>query len=214
MTTKHKELGERFKTARMEAGLSQKTLGEILGVTAQNISKIEQGLVKHPSDIDKLSVILGKSKEYLLFGTPEHELKNILSAKKKIPVISWQQAINLDKLALPLTEIQGVKFMLNFHDFGEHCFGLVIEDNIMSGHGSPKSFMEGDVIVIDPKKEPENGKYVIYEEPGASKPGFKQYIVDGSRSFLKPINPQYPAIPVDASIKITGVVVAHVDVKL
>lgn len=84
----------------------------------------------------------------------------------------------------------------------------------MKYSSSQKNFNEGDVIIVDPSKEVVPGKYVVYTEKGSDTASFKQYVLDGNKKFLKPLNPQYPVMLLNDDIVIRGVVVAHFDSNL
>ncbi len=61
-------LGSRVKEARLEMGLSQKALGDLVHVSQQNIWKIESGKSKATYTIGKLAEHLCVSVDWLLTG--------------------------------------------------------------------------------------------------------------------------------------------------
>lgn len=69
------------------------------------------------------------------------------------------------------------------------------------------SIPEGMVILVDPEVEPRNGKLVVAKLDNESEATFKKLVIDAGRKFLKPLNPQYPMIPINGNCQIIGVVV-------
>lgn len=206
------EIGRRIKEARESLGLTQKQVAEKVGMTQQGYQDIEKGGVKQPRNIEKLAHVLKKPKEYLLFGTPIYGTPTGEKTKNKIPIISWQLVNTLDRMdAAKFTNTE--EYVLNFNKFNDNCFALRVQGDSMQNAGR-KSFNEGDLIIVDPDKKATPGHYVIYSEKGTNVSSFKQYVVDGNQAILKPLNPQYPILPLNNNIKIKGVVVAHVDVLL
>lgn len=74
-------LAERYKQARLQAGLSQSELAELTFCTTTAISKIERNFVANPRNLDAHAKILGVSEAYLRFGdnTKEKEVESQLS---------------------------------------------------------------------------------------------------------------------------------------
>lgn len=207
-------IGERIKRAREETQLKQWQVAESIGMTQQGYQDIEAGQVQHPRKIAKIAEVLGKPKEYLLFGTPIYDLSQPLTAQRKIPIIQWQDIEHWDKMHVLFSEKEPEDYVLNFGSFGEKCFALRVQGDSMKYSSSQKNFNEGDVIIVDPSKEASPGKYVVYTEKGSEAASFKQYVLDGNKKFLKPLNPQYPVMPLNNDIIIRGVVVAHFDSNL
>ena len=59
----------------------------------------------------------------------------------------------------------------------------------------PKSYPDGCIIFVDPsRRSPHNGERIIAKLAGNDEVTFKVYVEDAGKSFLKPLNPQFPAI--------------------
>lgn len=64
---------------------------------------------------------------------------------------------------------------------------------------------------VDPEREARHGSYVVVRLDEEMEATFKQLILDGSRKYLKPINPRYPILEIDGKkTTISGVVVQMV----
>ena len=78
---------------------------------------------------------------------------------------------------------------------------MVIQNDTME-----PEFLVGDNILVDPEKAPDSGSYIIAKI--GSEVTLKQYIVDGSNLFLKPLNNRYPIQDMTGiEFQIIGVVV-------
>lgn len=72
-------IGEKIKTARLEKGMTQEELGDILGVQKSAIAKYESGRVVNikRSTLKKISDVLGIRPSELIFeATPEEQKNN------------------------------------------------------------------------------------------------------------------------------------------
>ncbi len=85
----------------------------------------------------------------------------------------------------------------------------VISDAMTSPLGQVKSFHEG-CLIINPEKTANHGDYVVVLVPRTKEITFKQYVIDGSVSYLKPLNPQYPITQIDKRTKIVGVAISSI----
>lgn len=74
------------------------------------------------------------------------------------------------------------------------------------GDSMEPDFPEGSIIIVDPRREPQPGNYVIAKNGGEAT--FKQLTKDGADRYLKPLNPQYPIKLIDEHMIICGVVVS------
>lgn len=66
--TQESTLGARLKDARINKGLSQGELGDLVGVSQAAVGKVELDRTENPRGILKYASVLGVSPDYLLFG--------------------------------------------------------------------------------------------------------------------------------------------------
>ena len=67
-------IGEQIKKVRQEKGLSQKALGQLLGVSQQHIAQYETGKRQIPLDaLKKLAIFYNTSIDYILELTDEEK---------------------------------------------------------------------------------------------------------------------------------------------
>jgi SOS-response transcriptional repressor LexA len=79
------------------------------------------------------------------------------------------------------------------------------------GNSMEKEFWEGEMIIVDPAREPASGDYVV-AKINHDEATFKQLLRDGGSIYLRPLNSAYPVIvvPPDKSFRIIGRVVEKV----
>lgn len=104
-------VGEKIKSARIEQGISQKSLGKKLGVSEKFINEIELGRkIANQSIIDKLSKILGEninditmSFEEQVYEEEKNKKVSPVSKKEKVQVQDvWNEAFNSVLKKIPI----------------------------------------------------------------------------------------------------------------
>ena len=70
-------------------------------------------------------------------------------------------------------------------------------------------FHNGDLVFVDPDAMADSGHYVIVQLEGADEATFRQLIIEGGRTYLKALNPDWPSriIEIDENARFCGVVV-------
>ncbi len=86
-----------------------------------------------------------------------------------------------------------------------HAFAVEVQDDSMEA-SSGVSFPIGSIILVDPDIKASSGAFVVASTNKAVKPTFKQFILDGGKHLLKPLNPRYPIHDLSSSYEIYGVV--------
>ncbi len=208
----------RIKSRMKELGMTQEVLANKMGITRGAVTHYLAGRRVPPlKQFQKLAAILKADPAWLQFGTvaegtqlaKKADLKNDKSeiARHRLPILSWEQAsqfIGTTKIAT--SEIK--EHLADFYTNKSHWYALRVKGDAMTTPlGNSRSFHEGDVIIIDPKKNAVHGSYVVAVLPRAKEATFKQYVVDGGVRYLKPLNPQYPIVKIEDSTHVCGVVV-------
>lgn len=119
-----------------------------------------------------------------------------------VPLISWVQAgawCATNDIHLPS---EADEFYPTTAKVGINAYALKVRGDSME----PK-FPDGCIIIVDPSKEAINNSYVVVREADTDEATFKQLQIDGSRKYLKPLNPRYPVMELRAETLICGVVV-------
>lgn len=216
-------LAQRLKNKRLEMGYAtQASLARKVHIPRQVIQKLESGLIYHSRYLSEIAKVLMTTTEYLLSGdiivssypidTPMNEmgveiLKEFNSAVRLIPIIDW--GIN------SLTRIENMtassslpETTPSFDPCGPNVKAFRIKDDSMiSLMPNTDSFLQGDVIIIDPDKKHDKGSFVIAEIKGKPELIFRQVLDIAGELFLSPLNPKYDKDKLDDNVKIFGTLI-------
>jgi len=211
----NKRWNDLAKSRMKEIGMTQDRLAELLGKTQGGIGHWLNGR-RDPSieDIAQIMGLLGmsditlNSKGYI--SCSEEELpfswaKPYNQAARhpvlsKVQAGSWSEAIeayttkDIDQWLESDASIQGEAFWLE-----------VEGDSMTSPMGL--SIPEGTFVLFDTGREAHSGSLVVAKLSDSNEATFKKLIIDGSRRYLKGLNPSWPMIEVNGNCKIIGVAI-------
>ncbi|WP_434340221.1 LexA family protein [Motilimonas cestriensis] len=207
--------------ARMkEQGITQSVLAEKLG-KSQGAIALWLNKKREPSLNDIADIMRIVDLDHMVLGSdgmieyPDEAISNVSkienqpSYKSRYPVISSVQAGQWSEICdvIPMDEADFIATTEKAHSCS---FWLTVEgDSMTSSVGV--SFPPGTKVLVDPSIEPENGKFVVAKLDDVNEATFKKYVVDSGQKFLKPLNEQFPIMPINGNCRIVGVVV---DAKL
>lgn len=205
----------RIKSRMKDLGMTQEVLASKMGITRGAITHYLAGRRVPPlRQFQKLAAILKTDPAWLQFGAanepPSHKMserQEKVPTHRPVPILSWEQAAEFINVAkMKRDEIK--EWLPHFCTDKSRWYALRIKgDSMTASLGQHKNFHEGDMIIVDPDKDSEHGDFVIALLPRAKEVTFKQYVIDGGVRYLKPLNPQYPIVPIDKGTHISGVVV-------
>ena len=139
--------------------------------------------------------------------------KNVLPARdlqRKVPLISWVQAGDWNNLVDTFQPGDAERWIATYAKVSKHAFALrVVGDSMTNPSGAP-SFPEGTIIIVDPERAAQPGKFVVVRQNVDTETTFKQLVRYADRHFLKPLNPRYPLLEMLADAVVAGVVVQAV----
>lgn len=187
--------GERVKARRKELRLTQQELARKSGLSQTTISDIERGRNDGSRDIVPLAKALGKSPEWVLTGRGGHtNLAPGPDIHGHVPLISWVRAGEWSEAHDPHEPGYAEDWLPCPKKNGQHTYALRVRGDSMTAPFG-KSYPDGCIIFIDPdKRNPSNGARIIAKLKGSSEVTFKAFQRDAGRTWLKPLNPQHPAI--------------------
>lgn len=91
--TRHEQIGNRIKDRRKELKMSQKDLGNMVGLTAATISRIEDGSRKLTQEnITKFAQALEVSPDWLMCWSDQPQISRIQLAQHVLNVLENMQA--------------------------------------------------------------------------------------------------------------------------
>jgi SOS-response transcriptional repressor LexA len=96
----------------------------------------------------------------------------------------------------------------------ENVFGVDIQgDAMISDNPYVRSFVEGEIIVVDPTLEPTHSQIVIAAIRNHPEIVCRKYVIEGGQPYLVPYNKQWANTLVNEDVKICGVVVASMNIN-
>ena len=177
--------GENIKKARINAGLTQKELGERLGITSQSIAQWETGRrgPKYES-LQKLSEALGVPVYTLMGISEERERAPIPPGFEPLPKVVSVPLVGTIACGTPILAEQNIEKRIGIPEEWHADFALTCKGDSMA----PR-YLDGDIVCIRQQPSVENGQIaaVLIGEEAT----LKRFYQDGDLVTLVPINPAY-----------------------
>lgn len=172
-------MGERIRQLRLEKGLTQEELGEIVGVKKAAVQKWESGLTKNlkRSTIEKLSSFFGVSPSYLMGMS---EIKNLVPHRlQKVPLLGEISAGE----PIYASEERGSYILVNGNARIDFCL-RVKGDSMIDAR-----IHDGDLVFV--RKQPcvENGEIAVVLIDNEAT--LKRFYRTDDGVILKPENSKY-----------------------
>lgn len=192
-----------LKRARKEAGYTQSEVAKIVGVSQNGYSYWETGKTKiDNASLQKLSVVFGKSVDYLIGMT------DTVSDSVRIPVLGSVPA------GIPLEAIEDV---LDWEEIpksmlagGKEYFALQVKGDSMY-----PEYLEGDTVIVQKTPVCQSGDVCVVYVNGFSATLKQVKLSEDGSLTLVPRNPEYPPRTYSAEeIEKTPVSIAGVVVEL
>lgn len=131
----------------------------------------------------------------------------------RVPLISWVQAGGWTEAQDQYEVGDAEEWVPSTTKHGRHAFALRVRGASMENPSGRPSFGDGDVIIVDPDREPRHRSLVIARLPLEQEATFKQLMFEGSHRYLRALNPFWPnpitELPEDAQI--VGVVISKIE---
>ncbi|MBT2772906.1 LexA family transcriptional regulator [Halomonas sp. ISL-60] len=206
------DMATRLKFLRISLGMHQAELAEKADLSQRQISLYESGKSSpRANTIQRLAFVLGKSKDWLLYGDDESdfEIAKTLehgkdSAPRSIPLATWAEA-SAKFIGPRDSYVYGPSWI------SHNAFALFVHGLSMAPDYPP-----GSIIVVDPDISPQSGDDVVaFPDLSLDEPMFGRLSLEShGRMALVPLNAQYPATIAEKSGRVIGVVVMQIYYRL
>lgn len=124
----------------------------------------------------------------------------------KLPVISFVQAGEWREIIDAFAPGDADEWIYTSARVSNSSFGLrVVNDSMQNPYGG-LSIPEGAIVIVDPEIQPVNGSIVVARLEDSVESTLKKLVIDGDKRYLKPLNPDYPIMPIEQECTIVGVV--------
>lgn len=202
------DLGKRVKALRKQKGWSQEELAKRTSMSRGRIGQLETNPLAEVkgANLVSLAAALGFSTEKLL---SKEELLLVAGVKtkpltRKIPILKWASLSSINKGEKLMQESD--RWIGCPDDIGENSFALEVENDLMT-NSVGRSYPIGSFVFVDQDKPVKSGDRVIAVNLKTLDSVFREYVIEGSVSYLKPLNTQYSTKECDENTQIIGVVV-------
>ena len=218
-------LSARLKAARQHANLRQKELADRVGVNQAVISNIERGIAGSSKRLPEIARACGVSLDWLTLGTGDMVPRRLGVADEaapygddvspgpavsgQIPIISYVQAGEFCEAEDPF-EPGVADEWLPFRPpgAGPRTYALRVD-----GESNFPRIRNGEIVIVDPDRAPDSGKFVVAKRHSDEKVTLKQIQFNEGEPYLKPGNPEWPEpiIKIDGDWSVCGVVIGKYD---
>jgi len=191
-------------------GTTQTELADQLGVPQPQIARYLAGRVPDPPVLVRLAGALGCTTDWLLTGREQRPL--FISEEpatygqtkgRLLPILNWVQAGKMTASIDPYPYAGVAEDYLAANVKGKRCFALKVRGDSME-----PEFREGDVIVVDPDRQPQAGDFVVVKSDEEGEATFKKYVRLRGEAYLRPVNQQnYPDIKLTDTHRLVGKVI-------
>lgn len=214
-----KTLAERLKIALLESGATKTDIWRACGISSGAVTQWFDGTTKQLEGKNLIAAakVLRVNPDWLATGkgnkATNNGLLNVLNRTnltenslqtittlRRVPLISLVAAGNWSESVDNFQAGDAEQWIATTVTVKRHTYALRVEGDSME----PK-FPHGAIIIVEPEDEPRNGSYVIVRQNG-SDATFKQLVIDGSNTYLKPLNDRYPIMQMRDDAIICGVV--------
>lgn len=205
---------ERVKSRMKELDLTQEELAEKLGITRGAITHYIAGRRVPPlKQFEKLSSVLKSDPAWLQFGISRDTISSTKLVKEirqtspyyPIPVLTWEQA-SQQKEVSKIKSLHAHECITHFYTDQPRWYALRVKGESMTSLSAGTSFLEGDMIIVDPDAKAKHGDFVVAIIGNAKEATLKQYVIDAGIKYLKPLNIQYPITKIEKGMVIIAVV--------
>lgn len=224
-------LGERIKTARQHASLTQKQLADAAKVEQPLISQLETGKTLKTAYLTHIAKACRVSAQWLATGEGQMVLDrhnadgslnldkpwadmdaghlNVTPTKeshrkaREYPLISSVAAGRWQESCDNFQPGDAEQWIASDANAGEHGYWLTV-----NGPSMQPTFMPGSRILVRPEGfDLVSGKFYVAKLMDSGETTFKQYVRDGGIGFLQPLNSAFPTLQITDNVQIIGRVV-------
>lgn len=127
----------------------------------------------------------------------------------KVPLISWVQAGDWSEAIDNFAPGDAEAWIPCPACHSGRAFALRVRGISMYNPGGDFSFRDGDIIFIDPMRQPIHGSFVVAKMMDSNEVTFKKLIFEGNKKYLYALNPDWKdrIIEIDGNCVVCGVLI-------
>lgn len=204
------KIGATIRAARKAKGWTLERLAHEAGTDTGNLSRLERDMQGANKELlERILQVLGISLTGVL--SLDGNVGETLRARGQVPLISWVQAGSWCEVADIYAVGDAEKWLPCPESHGPRTYAVRIRGESMYNPMGRWSFSDGDIIFVDPDREALHNSFVVAKLVDSQEATFKQLIIEeGSRRYLKALNPSWPQqfIPIESNAEICGVAIS------
>lgn len=202
-------VGHRIYTRRKELKLTQTAVAAMIGVSSASLTYWERDEIEPKNkNMAALARALDCAPDYLLFGATFGGDVSFVTINARVPLIGWDKLSSYIEGEVMEKHGEAEDWIYCPVQCAKSTFALRVKgDHMESPYPGKKSYLDGQIIFVDPTAELKNGSRVISRRLDSTEATFKEYFEDDGKKYLKPINPQYPTVEINNETIIIGVVI-------
>ena len=180
-----------------------------MGVSATSLTYWERDEIEPKNkNLAALARALDCAPDFLLFGATFGGDVSFVTINARVPLISWDKLSSYIEGEVMEGDDEAEDWIYCPVQCAKSTFALRVRgDHMESPYPGKKSYLDGQIIFVDPTAEVKNGSRVISRRLDSTEATFKEYFEDDGKKYLKPINPQYPTVEINNETIIIGVVI-------
>jgi SOS-response transcriptional repressor LexA len=206
--------GQRLRSVREAAGLSQASAAKAVGMQQPTLSGLENDGSVRSTFTTALAELYGVSATWLATGKGPRKMPQVIqgaggiadpepspgpAVRGRVPLISSVRAGAFVEARDPFQPGDAQDWIDTTVPIQEHTFALRVE-----GESMLPDFPEGTILIVEPSLDAFPNDFVIVKN-GDNEATFKQLVKDGGEYYLKPLNTRFPIKPLGSN-RIIGVV--------
>ena len=202
-------VGHRIDTRRKELKLTQTAVAAMIGVSSASLTYWERDEIEPKNkNMAALARALDCAPDYLLFGATFGGDVSFVTINARVPLIGWDKLSSYIEGEVMEKHGEADDWIYCPVQCAKSTFALRVKgDHMESPYPGKKSYLDGQIIFVDPTAELKNGSRVISRRLDSTEATFKEYFEDDGKKYLKPINPQYPTVEINNETIIIGIVI-------
>lgn len=133
----------------------------------------------------------------------------IMGGDKGVPLISWVQAGCWSDVSDPYHVGDAEDWLPCPVKHGIRTYCLRVRGDSMNNPAGRPSYSDGDIIFVDPDRDPKSGDRVVVRLDDQQEATFKQLLIEDGRKLLKALNPEWAPryIEINGNATLAGVVI-------
>ena len=173
-------VGKRIYARRKELKLTQTAIAGMIGVSSASLTYWERDEIEPKNkNMAALARALNCAPDYLLFGATFEGDISFVTINARVPLISWGKLSTYINGEIMKENGEAEDWIYCPVQCAKSTFALRVKgDHMESPYPGRKSYLDGQIIFVDPTAKVKNGSRVISRRLDSTEATFKEYFED------------------------------------